>query len=1413
MGDRTPANHGRTADPRYVTPGRRPVGGVRPMEVGDGSGGDRALSMRAPMRATNVPVQYPMLTETNYNLWAVKMKIIMRTLGVWSAVKGDGEYDELKDEGAFAAISQSVPDSVMMAIAEYETAREAWEAIRQMRVGEDRVKKARVKQLKRQLDRMEMDDGESVTAFAQKLTTLVAEIRSLGEVIKDEAVIETLFGAVPSRFADIVNTIEQWGDLSTMTVAEAVGRLATYEQNGRRREKAGNNEQLMLVTRALEQLMKGKKFSEGAGSSGGGKKGGGRGDDRGDHRAGGSGTGKDKGKKKKHRKFDISKVRCFNCNETGHFASDCPEPSKKQQANLVRKEEDEDTALLMMQVCEVVHTAEVQTESVFLHEEKVLPKLSGDQNKFWYLDTGASNHMTGCEEKFAELDKSVKGSVKFGDGYVVKIEGRGSIMFAAESGEHRVLTEVYHIPRLKSNIISLGQLDENGCKYAAGDGLMTVWDRERKVLAKVKRSRNRLYLLKIEPASPECLQARTAEEPWLWHARYGHIGFHALRMLAGKEMVRGLPQLDHVNRFCDGCTIAKHRRAPFPTTSEFRETDPLQLLHSDLCGPITPATFGGKRYFLLVVDDLTRYMWVVLIKSKDEALVALNKIMNSTEKELNLVVRAIRTDRGGEFTSKEFSNFCDDAGIRHFLTAPYTPQQNGVVERRNQTVVGMARNLLKSKNLPGRFWGEAVATAVFLLNRAPTKSVNEKTPYEALYGVKPDVHYLRVFGCLGFVKKVGVHLPKLADRSSVMVFIGYEPNSKAFRMFDPKTQKLHVSRDVIFEEDKQWDWEASGRENVERMPEIFTVQYPSEQQEETVPSAATTEKTAKNFAAAGSSAATPVSGSATATGAESPENRHFVTPPNNASHPSDEAPRRYRLVQEILDETEEVEAISELCLMGMEEPSSFQEANAEAHWRIAMKEELESIESNGTWELSSLPSGHKPIGLKWVYKIKKDPVGKIIKYKARLVAKGYVQRQGIDFEEVFAPVARMETVKLLLAVAAQMGWQVHHLDVKSAFLNGELQEEVFVTQPPGFVVEGQDSKVLKLHKALYELRQAPRAWNVKLDKTLADLGFEKCPLEHAVYKRNTPGESLLVRVYVDDLIITGTSVSGINQFKDQMKRMFSMSDLGLLNYYLGIQVSQTSDGISICQSSYAEKLLEKSGMKHCNSAQIPLEARLHLSKDSKCPAVDSTQYRSIVGSLRYLIHTRPDITYSVGIVSRFMEKPTSEHLAAVKHILRYVSGTLNLGLVYHREKERNMQLSGFSDSDMAGDVDDRKSTTGVIFYLGSSPVSWLSQKQKVVALSSCEAEYIAATTAACQGIWLGRLLADLTGSEFEQITLNIDNQSAISLCKNPVFHERSKHIETRYHFIREKVEEGVVAVEYIGTNDQLADILTKPLAS
>ena len=458
-----------------------------------------------------------------------------------------------------------------------------------------------------------------------------------------------------------------------------------------------------------------------------------------------------------------------------------------------------------------------------------------------------------------------------------------------------------------------------------------------------------------------------------------------------------------------------------------------------------------------------------------------------------------------------------------------------------------------------------------------------------------------------------------------------------------------------------------------------------------------------------------------------------------------------------------------------------------------------------------LPHGKKPIGLRWIFKLKKNSNGEIAKYKARLVAKRYVQKAGVDYEEVFAPVARMEIVRLIIALAAHNLWYIHHLDAKSAFLNRDLEEVVYAKQPEGFIQKGQEQMVLKLKKALYGLKQAPRAWNIKLDSCLKTIGFKSCEQDHVVYAQRGPTFTMIVGVYVDDLLIIGSSEGQIKAFKGHMMTIFSMSDLGLLSTYVGIEVVQEPTRIKLSQTSFTRKILANSGMSEANFVITHLEARTKFSREGTKSPVDSTYYRSLLGRLRYLTNTRPDLVYSTGILCRFMEQPTTEHMVGLKRVLRYVNGTINLGLIYDKKQRSEVSLVGYSDGDYAHDLNDRKSTSSMIFFLGNMPISWNSQKLKIVSLSSCEAEYIALTTAACQGIWLARLLTELEGKEGNSIKLLVDNKSAIALCKNPVFHSRSKHIETRFHKIRDLVEDGSMEVIHFSSEDQLADFFTKAL--
>nr|GEU79728.1 zinc finger, CCHC-type [Tanacetum cinerariifolium] len=589
-------------------------------------------------------------------------------------------------------------------------------------------------------------------------------------------------------------------------------------------------------------------------------------------------------------------------------------------------------------------------------------------------------------------------------------------------------------------------------------------------------------------------------QAWLWHARLGHLNFDDINKMTRKGLMEGIPRINHAGQICDACLLGKHSRTPFPNQAKFRSKNLLDLVYGDLCGPTSLATHSGKKLIFLLVDDCTRFMWAYFLTSKDQAFSTFKEFRQHIKMEMRMKLRMLRIDKGGEFTSNEFTKYCKENGIARQLTAPYSPQQNGAVERSNRTVV-------------------------------PTRALVDKTPYEALYNRKPNPKNLRIFGCTTYAKE----------------------------------------HELIIDPDSP------------------------------------------------------------------------ITPPAYTYNPNSE---------------EEEEAT-----------------------------------------ISSLMNSEN------------------------------------RFDDTPVRVARIEKVRLILALAAYHGWQVHHLDVKSAFLHGDLKEEVYVTQPEGFIQQGNSGKVYKLTKALYGLRQAPRAWNVKLDQTLKSLDFKKCNLEQAVYTKRSKTSTLIVGVYVDDLIITGTPRKEIDLFKSQMEDKFEMSDLGLLAYYLGIEVIQIGGVITIRQTGYINKILKETSMMESNDTKIPMDPGTKLVKAKDGNSVDATYYRSLIGSLR----------------------------------------------------KRNYWNS-------------------ILFWRIAYYVN-----QPTVALSSCKSEFMAATGAACQALWLKQLLSEITGWEEERITLKVDNISAIALVRNPVFHGRSKHIDFRYHFIRECIENGHINMEPISGELQRADILTKAL--
>ena len=718
------------------------------------------------------------------------------------------------------------------------------------------------------------------------------------------------------------------------------------------------------------------------------------------------------------------------------------------------------------------------------------------------------------------------------------------------------------------------------------------------------------------------------------------------------------------------------------------------------------------------------------------------------------------------------------------------------------------------------------------------------TPQEAWSEKKPSVEHFRTFGCLAHAHVPHQRRGKLDGRSITCVLLGVSEETKGYRLYDPIENRVFVSRDVIFEEEKEWDWGVKHQEqilcNLEWEGEWSEIGSDFEEERDNTgidtgeaeeihenPEVHQNPEIHPNPEFGGN----PEFGESPEIGEirEAEVSGTFVEANEGGEIGVIEGRRRQApawmqdyVGGENLDEDEAYVTLAAEEEHGIfnqnfneytvqiEDPFYFEEAVKDDKWVRAMDEEIASIEKNNTWTLTELPAGYKKIGVKWVYKSKFNENGEITKYKARLVAKGYSQKPGIDYTEVFAPVARLDTVRMIISMAAQKGWRIGQLDVKSAFLHGELSENVYVDQPKGYVKKGKEHLVYKLHKALYGLKQAPRAWFNRIEAHFLGEGFRRCESEQTLFtKQSEAGKVIIVSIYVDDVIFTGDDEGMLSEFKDSMLKEFDMSDLGSMHFFLGIEVLQRHDGIFICQRKYALEILKRFGMSESNEVHSPIIPGFKISKDKEGICVDETQFKQLVGSLMYLTATRPDMMFVTSLVSRYMARPTNLHLQAAKRALRYLRGTVNYGIFYRRSG--NGKLCAYTDSDYAGDVEDRKSTSGYVFLLNSGAFSWCSKKQPIVTLSTTEAEFVAAAVCTCQAIWIRRVLKDLRYNDENCTHIWCDNSSTIKLSKNPVMHGRSKHIDIRYHFLRNLTKEGLIDLVHCGSKDQLADIMTKPL--
>ncbi|KAI5348811.1 hypothetical protein L3X38_001698 [Prunus dulcis] len=967
------------------------------------------------------------------------------------------------------------------------------------------------------------------------------------------------------------------------------------------------------------------------------------------------------------------KPKCYNCDKFGHLAKECTATKNVQKANCANQ-------------------MKVTGNLFYANSTIAATNVTGE----WYIDSGGSNHMTGNESLLTDIRTNAVGKVQMPNGELVNVARMGTLAIDTTKGR-KYIKEVMYLPGLKENLLSVGQMDEHGYYLVFGGKLCSIF----------------------EGPLVECLviKASVSNSTWTWHKWLGHLHLKGLSQLKEKEMVHGLPFMEKVDGVCEGCQLGKQNQEWFPKNQAWRASNPLELVHMDLCGPMQNESITGNKYFMLLIDDCTRMVWVYFLRYKSDALNYFRKFKSMVELQSGFKVKCLRNDKGREFTSSEFNKLCEAEGIQRQLFMAYTPQPNGVVERKNRTVVEMAKAMLYEKGLPYYVWAEAVHTAVYLLNRCPTRALGDKTPFEAYSGRKPGLAHLKIFGCACYVHIPSEVRQKLDAKSTKGIFVGYAICEKGYRVYDPATKKILLSRDVVFDENAAWDW----KQMSDKQGTVINHKEQSELSNDS--SQMTPSRSYDHF--------------------QSPRTSDISSSMRN-TQAFDHTPLKWRNLDDVL-------AQCNLCIM---EPEKFVEDAKDESWMKAMKDELSMIEKNATWEL---------------------------KNKARLVAKGYAQKPSLDYNETFAPVARLDTICTLVALAAHKNWKLYQLDVKSAFLNGVLEEEVYVDQPDGFVVKGSEDKVYKLHKALYGLKQAPRAWYGEIDTDFAQCGFAKSQCEATLYtKTRGEAEILIVSIYVDDIVYTGNCQPMLEEFKQDMMVKYEMTDLGLLHHFLGMGVIQTHTSIFLHQKKYAASLLSKFGLRECKPISIPLVTTKKLSKDDGSGPANEEQYRKIVGSLLYLTATRPDIMYGSSLLARFMRCPTNKHYGTAKRVLKYIQGTLDYGLEY--VKGRNAVLIGYCDSDWSGSVDDSKSTSRYAFSFGSGVFAWASVKQNCVALSTAKVEYISSSKATAQAVWLKFVLEDFGEFQVEATPLHCDNTATTAKTKHRL---RGQMILNSSNFLQE----------------------------
>jgi len=1075
----------------------------------------------------------------------------------------------------------------------------------------------------------------------------------------------------------------------------------------------------------------------------------------------------------------------------------------------------------------------------------------------WISDSGCTAHMTFDKSFFHTYESVSNGTVEMGTKDTAQVAGKGTVILQMKCGstfETRKLENVLHIPDFEYSLLSVSAMDKKGISTTFANGDVSIRKGDTNVAT--GKLNGSLYVIETKPVRLPKENALVASLQ-LWHERLGHVDKRGISQMANRKVVDGLkiggPATESI---CDDCAKGKASKANIPKIrTSSRASGMLDRVHSDVCGPLEVPSLGGSRYFVTFIDEHSNWVTIYLLKQKSEVAGCFLQFEKYAERQTGRKIKRLRSDRGGEYLSNTLTSYFKHEGIVHELTAAYNPQQNGIAERFNRTSLNMVRSMLLHFSIPKPFWAEALSTAVYIRNRVTSTALpSDMTPHHIWHNRSPSVKHLRVFGCKCWYTLPKAAVQKLDARGRPAIFVGYADTSKAYRVIDAETRKMIVSRDVTFDEKHRGKFEddpENSKPDTMDIDDMIKIDPPTE---EDAISTATPENATEKSAEIDENSETEGFQNPRNPRESPPSQPDDVEPDLNGESSSEERndtrsqvtrsgriskpPGSWWSALSIIEEHNALAAIST-----KEVPKTYKEAISGPDadfWKRGIESEISSLKKYNTWKLipRSETNGKKVLTSKWVFveKQKVDANGKMTPFpKGRNVVRGFQQVQGVDYGETFAPVIKYSSVRSLCSTVADQDLEFHQMDATTAFLNGEIDEDIYIEIPEGVEIEQSDVEklglknmndlrnldlVAKLEKSMYGTKQAPRCWNKKINSTIADeLGFKRSDADPCLYIKHDKVGIMMIALYVDDMLLAAKTMSQINWIKTKLSEQFDMKDLGEAKLCLGLELSRDRKArkLWLTQQSYMEKIVERFGMNNSKPVATPMEEPNKLEQRLEFHSVSDEDakgvpYREAIGSLMYLmIGSRPDIAYAVGKLARFCENPKMKHWIAVKRVLRYVKGTSKMGLCYNGLNPE--KVVGYTDSDWAGDVSDRKSTSAYVFMMAGAAVTWSSTKQTIIATSSCEAEYVAMSATSKEAIWLTRLLKDFPVKNYLEkgMIVRADSQSAMKLAANESINRRNKHIDITYHFVREVTSNGQVTLTYVPTSNMIADMLTKPL--